>query len=719
MKKLFLTLTVLLAALTVSAQKPVYELVERISPGSSKLFLFEFIDQDSAEDFFEIDQKGSKVWIKGNNSVSIATGLNWYLKYYAGVQITWNNPKQYLSKLPKVKTPERRSTDILVRYYMNYCTFSYSMAFWDFNRWEQEIDFMAMHGINLPLALTGTSVVWRNTLMALGYSKEEATAFIASPAHQAWWLMNNLEGSDAPIPESFFAHEEKLQNQIINRYREWGIEPVFAGYSGMVPRNAKAKLGLNVQDPGLWCGYPRPAFLQPDDPRFAEIAKIYYDEMAKLYGTAKYYAIDPFHEGGSTSGVDLAAAGTAIYDAMKRLSPDAVWVIQSWQSTPYQKMINQVPQGKVLVLDLFSEARPQWGDPQSSWFRKNGFEQHNWSYCMLLNFGANIGMFGKMDRVINGYYLARKSAQAKTLVGVGATPEGIENNPVMFELLFELPWRTEKFIKEEWLKSWTKARYGRTLPELDEAWSILAKTAYAPPYLATQEGTTESILCSRPALSIDKVSSWATAVMYYDADEFEKALEKMVTVADKMKYSNNFTYDLVDVARQAIANRANVMLPKLLDAFNKGEKDKFAILSNQFLDLILLQDRLTGSRKEFMVGPWIESALKMAANPSEYPYYRDLASRLITTWGNRYAANKGGLRDYSHREWNGILRDLYYTRWKYFFDQINTTGIIPMNVDYYDMENEWVTGNTQYATSPVTDPVEMASEVYMFLKRIK
>ena len=32
---------------------------------------------------------------------------------------------------------------------------SYSMAYWDWERWEAEIDWMALQGINLPLAFTG------------------------------------------------------------------------------------------------------------------------------------------------------------------------------------------------------------------------------------------------------------------------------------------------------------------------------------------------------------------------------------------------------------------------------------------------------------------------------------------------------------------------------------------------------------------------------------
>lgn len=41
------------------------------------------------------------------------------------------------------------------RYYMNVCTFGYSYVWWGWERWEREIDWMAMNGINIPLAFVG------------------------------------------------------------------------------------------------------------------------------------------------------------------------------------------------------------------------------------------------------------------------------------------------------------------------------------------------------------------------------------------------------------------------------------------------------------------------------------------------------------------------------------------------------------------------------------
>ncbi len=75
-----------------------------------------------------------------------------------------------------------------------------------------------------------------------------------------------------PNPDSWYTQQEALQKKILKRMREYGIEPVLPGYSGMVPHDAHQKLGLNVTEPELWNGFTRPAFLMPTDKRFAEIA---------------------------------------------------------------------------------------------------------------------------------------------------------------------------------------------------------------------------------------------------------------------------------------------------------------------------------------------------------------------------------------------------------------------------------------------------------------
>ena len=288
--------------------------------------------------------------------------------------------------------------------------------------------------------------------------------------------MNNLEGWGGPVSDSWIHHSLTLQRRILGRMRSLGIHPIMPGFSGMLPHDARTKLGVNVQDPGLWNGFHRPAFLQPTDSRFADIAAAYYDELQKLYGPMEFFCMDPFHEGGSVESVDLRAAGRAIWQAMRRASTESKWVIQAWGANPRSAMIDSLPKGSVIVLDLYSENLPQWGDSLSRWYRPKGFDGHDWIYCMLLNFGGNVGLFGRFDSVTEGYNRALRSSFASSMKGVGMTMEGIENNPMMYQLLSELPWRDTPVDRNQWITRYAQARYGRSNAQAESAWKILAAT---------------------------------------------------------------------------------------------------------------------------------------------------------------------------------------------------------------------------------------------------
>lgn len=691
---------------------PVHDLLERIDPGASKKFIIQV--KKGSSDFFELDQKGDKVVIRGNNYVNIATGLNWYLKYYAGIHLSWNGMTAELPEsLPKVSTPVRKETNLSLRYDFNYCTYSYTMAFWDWERWEKEIDWMALHGINLPLAVVGQECVWKNMLEKLGYSKEEINKFIAGPAFLAWWAMNNLEGWGGPNPDSWYTQQEALQKKILKRMREYGIEPVFPGYSGMVPHDANQKLGLNVTEPKLWNGFTRPAFLLPTDSRFKEIAALYYKEQEKLFGKANYYSMDPFHELEDAGSVDFDAAGKAVLHAMKAVNPKATWVIQGWTENPRPEMIKNLNNGDILILDLFSECRPMWGIP-SIWKREKGYEQHDWLFCMLENFGGNIGLHGRMDQLLNNFYLTKNNPLAAHLKGIGLTMEGSENNPVMFELMCELPWRPEKFTKEEWLKGYIKARYGTYDETVAKAWDILANGIYNCPFGNNQQGTHESIFCGRPSLNNFQASSWSKMENYYDPTTTEDAARLMLEVADKYKGNNNFEYDLVDIVRQSLSDRGRIVYNQTVADFKSFDKKSFAAHSQEFLNILLAQDRLLATRSEFRVGRWIEQARNLGTTPEEKDLYEWNARVQITTWGDRVCANDGGLRDYAHKEWNGILKDFYYKRWTAYWQTLQDVldGKPMVELDYYAMEEPWTVAHNPYPAKGEGDCISVAKEVF-------
>lgn len=709
---LLTVLTCLCFSLAQLWSNPINGLLERIDPGASKKFIIQV--KKGQSDFFELDQKGDKIVIRGNNYINIATGLNWYLKYYAGIHLSWNGMTAELPEsLPEVPVPVRKETNLSLRYDFNYCTYSYTMAFWDWKRWEKEIDWMALHGINLPLAAVGQECVWKNMLEKLSYTREEINNFIAGPAFLAWWSMNNLEGWGGPNPDSWYTRQEALQKKILKRMREYGIEPVFPGYSGMVPHDANKKLGLNVTEPALWNGFTRPAFLLPTDSHFNEIASLYYKEQEKLFGKANYYSMDPFHELEDAGSVDFDAAGKAVLKAMKDVNPKATWVIQGWTENPRPEMIKNLNNGDILILDLFSECRPMWGIP-SIWKREKGYGQHDWLFCMIENFGGNVGLHGRMDQLLNNFYLTKNNPLAAHLKGIGLTMEGSENNPVMFELMCELPWRPEKFTKEEWLKGYIKARYGTYDETVARAWAILANGIYNCPFGNNQQGTHESIFCGRPSLNNFQASSWSKMENYYDPTSTEAAARLMLEVADKYQGNNNFEYDLVDIVRQSLSDRGRIVYNQTIADFKSFDKKSFAAHSQEFLNILLAQDRLLGTRSEFRVGRWIAQARSLGTTPEEKDLYEWNARVQITTWGDRVCANEGGLRDYAHKEWNGILKDFYYKRWAAYWQTLQDVldGKPMVELDYYAMEEPWTLAHNPYPSQGEGDCIHVAKEVF-------
>lgn len=734
---------------------PADDLLNRIDKGAAAKFKTVLVKSD--KDFFEIDQartrkgnstsaasksaagKNNPIIIRGNSWVNIAVGINWYLKHHAGIHISWNNMNVKLpAVLPIVKQKERHETDLKLRYNFNYCTFSYTMAFWDWNRWQKEIDWMALHGINMPLAAVGTESVWRNMLLKLGYSEEEVGKFIAGPAFLAWWEMNNLEGWGGPLPLNWYKQQEALQKKILARMKEMGMKPVLPGYCGMVPHDAKQKLGLNVTDAGRWNSYQRPANLSPTDSRFAEIADLYYKELTRLYGKSDYYSMDPFHESGNDAAVDYGKAGEALMSAMKRANPHAIWVVQGWNENPRPQMIANLKVGDLLVLDLFSESRQNFkdfctgentsgtGKKDFSTSKKEGiYGKHQWLFCLLENFGGNVGLHGRMDQLLNNFYLATGKKDTpkqensslltlhSSLKGWGFTMEGSENNPVMFELMSELPWRAEKITKEDWIREYCYARYGVHDATIEKAWILLAQSIYNCPKGNIQQGTHESIFCARPSLNSYQVSTWSLMSNYYDPEDTRQAAILLTSVAEKYRGNNNFEYDLVDICRQALADQGRKQYLKTMADYKSFSRQEFKKDSDRFLKMILLQDKLLGTRQEFRLGHWIEEARNLGKTAEEKDLYEWNARVQITTWGNRICADNGGLHDYGHKEWQGLLKDFYYLRWSTFMKSLASQLSLQNTprIDWYGLEEPWTLQKSPYSSKAEGSPIDVAKEV--------
>ena len=714
MKKYHLLLAAALCGLWANAEvtenpQSIKDLLNRIG-GTGTSERIETVVDDSygsatAEKFL-ITTKNGKPCIKGTTLSAVTTGLGWYLNHTANVNLTWGNQWADLSTVDfPLPVEEEHTTAAKYRYYLNYCTFSYSMSTWTWERWQQEIDWMALHGVNMPLQIVGVEEVWRQMLMQdYGYTQAEASEFVAGPCFMAWFGMTNLQGHGGPNPEWWYERQAALGKKINARMKDMGIEPVLPGFIGMVPSNFTTKTGISSASQGTWCGFTSPYMLTPGGDEFAAVAAKYYARLDAVMGTSKYYSMDPFHEkGGATGGVDAATAYNSIYNCLATAHSDAAWVIQQWQwaGGQWQSVASgTVPQGKLIVLDLYSDGKKA--------SQINSYNGHETVYCNIPNFGARTGFFGRFDGIIDSYFDTARPVSS--CVGVGAAPEGIEQVPVIYDLLFEMPWMASKPDAATWMAGYAKRRYGAESQLAADAWELLRTSALSN--TTSLQGPHEAIVCSRPALTVNKVSSWGGADIFYDPNDMYTAAYKLL---DASLSGANYSFDLTDISRQALTDYSKALLGAIKEANDQGDTTLFEARRDAFLQLILDLDELLNTNESFMLGHWTSRARAMADEVSGTTtadkdwLEQDNARTIISTWGGQYQANSGGLRDYSYREWGGMLRDYYYPRWKQWFDG----GMADISAaTWYAKEHAWATnGELTYGTTPTGTTAEVAARL--------
>lgn len=769
-------------AAVVENPDAVVALITRIG-GAAIADKFKFIldpSLNSKQEVFVLGNEGGKILIKGTTISAITTGLGWYLNNVAKVNIAWNALNEttladnnsgkgleikegevdtsvegnQLSKrrrkasrnaepaakpyfdftginLPLPSNEEEHVSDAKYRYYLNTCTFGYSMTSWTWTRWQQEIDWMALHGINMPLQLVGLEEVWRKFLINQGYSESDAKAFVAGPAFIAWWAMNNLQGwggtaagsksgynnlpgAGGVQDDAWYARQVKLAKQILEAQRTLGMQPVLPGWSGMVPTNFATKSTGKYAtrgNGGNWAGdFVRPLLLSVNNANYAEIAADYYACLKEVMGESQYYSMDPFHEGG---GAGTMEDYEALYAAMEAAKPGSQWVIQQWQWSATQKYsLTAVPAGKLIVLDLFSDGSPAFDG-------YNGYAPQDAVFCAIPNFGGRSGLMGRLQNVTDNYFKFKdKYASIK---GIGTAPEAIEQTPVTYDLIYQLPWMNgQKPDVAAWVDNYAVARYGKDNAVVKEAWSLLRQGPlnYGADGI---QGPVEDVWAARPNLDANKASSWgktlANAGNVYTPARRQMLIDavyKLIDQEDELAledgsiYKSNYLYDLVEFGGGVMADYAYDLLLGIKAAKNAEGTNgaTYKARRDAFLQLILDMDAFRGTNLNFRLGKWTQEARAAAgevegattATPDWYEYNN--ARTILSTWSSPGT----NLNDYSYRSWQGLLKDYYYKRWKYYFDNNCTDG------EYKYFEWNWAHGKEHYVGQTGFSDVDLTEE---------
>lgn len=716
-------------------------------------FAFSLEQPSTTKDTYSIGHVNNKIQIIGNNANALASGFNYYIKKYCNVEFNpmFSSNKIQISPeaLPIPDDVETKTANYDLRYALNTCTFSYTMAFWDWKEWQQFLDWSAMNGINFMLDFIGQEEVYREMLKDFKYTDDEARDFITGPNYFAWFWMANCYGIGGRLPLQWFTQSVELARKIHKQMEIYNITPIMQGFNGMVPydfdsalKNPHARVSTNSG----WCGfktnqrllepYIYPAsgnydYFNGDHANGIDIgvAQDFYEIQKRIFGDiTDYWSTDLFHEGNveyPDASCTPEQAYLNVFKAMKDNNPYAKWVMQCWlwnddnddkRVKGLKALKTNEDNDRIYVLDLNADVAS----------KKNIMErtdiQANWLWCMINNFGGRMGIYGMPQNWIDQVPdQPNGSGENAHMRGIGIAPEAFASSPVLYEMLLDMNWstRASRPSLSSYINDYIKRSYNLTYEcedlmasedgDTDGAWDVLLRTAYNPVVnddpndinyqrWSGQQGCPESVFNGRPKKDWPAkeygsgASVWGGVGLGYKPNDFKVALDKFLQSYNEVYSggkSDNFLYDFADVLRQYISN-LGLKYTRALSS--SATKDEFTNLKNNFLQLMLLQDQVLSHIPSWRTSKHINAARNVIKGADDWT--KDLfefnARCSITTWAGVTTANTGTLHDYSNRQWSGITKTLYYDRWNRYFN--NTTQSFPTvftTDDWFSMEWEW------------------------------
>jgi alpha-N-acetylglucosaminidase len=494
--------------------------------------------------------------------------------------------------------------------------------------------------------------------LTLGLSKEDALAYFTGPAHFPWNRMGNITGWDGPFPEGYLEKQLALAHQVQHRMRELGMTPIAPCFAGFVPETIKKIFPRAKTTKVYWGGFSQQYasnILLPDDPAFARIGSLFLKEYEQEFGRGEFYLADNFnemavpHAPGETEDAllaKLANYGNAVYQAIRSVNADAIWVMQGW-TFPYNgdfwtyprlnALVSRVPDDKLLILDLANEYNHDFWKIPPSWVTYKGFMHKMWIYSFIPNMGGKTVWNGILDTYAGQPSVALQYAQKGNLVGYGFAPEGIENNDLIYELLSDIGYTDRKIDLDAYLARYCVDRYGAYPGNMKKAFDCFRKSCY---------GT----FTDHPRFGFQhSYTGQGTSSVNADSN-FREGVRLFLSCRDSLDTSPLYTADAIELTAQYAGFFAD---GQLRQALATGDSSTLA----SALGLLQDVDRLLRSHPTQRLDRWVQWARNWGTDDQEKDYYESNAKRLISNWG-------GGIGDYAARMWSGMIGTYYAGRIK-------------------------------------------------------
>ncbi len=670
-------------------------------------------------DYYKIEDKDGKIKITGTDGTCIAAGLNWYLKYYCKVHIAQQTSYVKMpEKAPAVGEAVFMDTELKVRYAYNYCTLSYSMAFFGYDDWRRELDWLMLNGINLVLDITATEALWVHYLQQLDYTVDQAKDYVCGYAYKAWWLMGNLENYGGSVSDQWVIDTLEMARVNQRSLTVMGAEPALQTFVGAMPSTFGTLAKKHLMDKGYqdvskylapqggWSGLTRPNVLRTDYDGYDYLAKLFYDSQDYVYGqVTDYYCGDVCHEGGKIpAGLQKEDMASKILEECMKADKDAVWMLQVWWDNPMKGVLDGFGEYRttnVILIDLAAANSPKYKDTTTWGSAEYGGTP--WIFSTLDNYGGRAGMHGKLTNMCKLIETAKNTSEY--IAGIGMTPEGTLQNPVMYDLFWEMTWRDEAPNVNSWILDYAERRYGESSAGTEGAWAYLLLSVY-------KEGSVDGTSVNYCFTSLPKfdytggyyVQAYANTTLY-------NAINSMMKDFDKFSDNECYVYDLVDMMRTYLSNVEQDYLTTMKSDAGKAKEEasrvRYFAVKEKFMDAMLLVDELSSYIKDELLGTWI-GRVDVWVEDERTGKYDDYtidtmkfnAKCLISAWCSY------SLIDYANRQYSGLIEDYYYPSWEYFFGGVDkkiereqNAGTMALSgANHYSFAWEFITNGKDYST---------------------
>ncbi len=691
----------------------VQQLCARLLPRQSQNI--DFVLEEGAADAYSLQTAGGRLVIGGTGVNAMARGLGDYLRNYCQIGLTWYERDKVREPkiLPVVEGRVERRALVSKRFFLNYCTYGYSLPWWQWKDWERLIDWMALHGVTLSLANTGQESVWMETWQEFGLTPEQIRAYFTGPAYLPWHRMTNIDGWHGPLPQSWLDGQCELQKKIIARETSLGISPILTSFTGHVPAALK-EVYPNAQISKLnrWGQFDEAFnawYLNPTDTLFRAIQKTFLRKQKEIYGDdCHIYGVDLFNEVNPPSWEPayLADAARLTYEAISENDPDAVWLQMSWLFWHKQKMwtperikayITPVPKGRLIMLDYYCDQIEVYRHTEQFYG-----QDFIWSY--LGNFGGETMMAGDFADISGK--LDRVYAEASGgCVGLGCTLEGLDVNPFMYEYVLDRAWE-RKLDDKGWVEALADVRSGNGDSQVRAAWQLLCEKVQKQ-----KANYAVSQIPARPRL--DGKSTWSQATKAFDNKDLLAAWGELLKAG--RCDTPEFRFDCVNWARQCLDIYFTQLYAQLRAKYKDGDAVAVAALGQRMLEILDDVDALVASDAYFLTGKWIADARAWGTTPEEKDYYETDARLLLTCWGQKGRS----LTDYANRDWNGLIATYYKPRWEKFIHGLEASLVSgePFDEQAYlawsnDFEWDWAHSYGKMREKPSGNPRRLSQALY-------